>query len=132
MKLFDTSSIINLCGNGREGLLYSEYTLPLAIYEVGNAIWRQVYISKAITLDEGIKTLDAVVGVFETMKKIAPEDPVEVLKLAVTEGLTYYDAAYFYTAMKDNLTLVTDDARLQKAAGGHITIINSDEAKEKM
>jgi len=112
MSLFDSSAIINLCGERKiDGLLKGK-TLNLAFYEVGNAVWRQVHIQKAITREEGDTVLDSLMGVMERMGKIGVEKPLEVLKIAIGENLTYYDASYLQAAIENGLTLVTDDEKL--------------------
>ena len=48
MSLFDSSAIINLCGERKIDPLLEGKTLSLAFYEVGNAVWRQVHVHKSI------------------------------------------------------------------------------------
>ena len=112
MNLYDTSAIINLCANKKLDPLLEGYTLNIAIYELGNAVWKQVHIHKTITIEEAYIILDSLTGIFRKMKKLKVEDPLETLKIAVEEKITYYDASYIHAAVKNSLTLVTDDKKL--------------------
>lgn len=127
MSLFDSSAIINLCGEGEIDKLFGGFTLNLAFYELGNAVWKHVYIHKTITMDEANIVLDSLIEVFKRLKKLEVEDALEILKIAVKEGLTYYDASYIYTAMKNNLTLVTDDQQLYEISKKYVKTITSKE-----
>lgn len=125
--LFDSSAIIALCGRRNMDRLLEGWTLDLALYEVGNAVWKQVYLHKNLTTDEGRTALDALAGVVERIRKTPVEDPLRVLELAVAEGITYYDAAYLHAALKDDKTLVTDDENLHTVAKKYVETLTSDE-----
>ena len=45
------------------------FTLSLAFYELGNAIWKQVSIHKIITINEANITLEALSDVYGKMRK---------------------------------------------------------------
>ena len=96
--LFDASAIINLCRKGEIEKLEG-YTSNLAFYEIGNAIWKHVYQRKKLSIEEGIKALDVLNAVLKDLEKLDIFEPEEVLKLAVNEGLTFYDASYLYLAV---------------------------------
>jgi len=127
MMLFDSSAIINLCGERKIDKLLEGSTLDLALYEVGNAVWRQVHIHRTITIDEGNTVLDTVTEVIKRLEKIEAENPLEILRIAVEEDLTYYDASYLHTAIGNSLTLVIDDQKLYTAAKKHVETMKSDE-----
>jgi len=42
--IFDPSAIINLCGDRKIEKLLDDWTLNLAIYELENAMWKQIKI----------------------------------------------------------------------------------------
>lgn len=127
MNLFDSSAIINLCGEKRIDKLFEGWTLNLAFYELGNAVWKQTYIHRAITPEEASKLLDTLTEVFINMKKPEKENGLETLKIAVREGLTYYDAAYIQAAVENKLTLVTDDEMLYRVAKKFVKTMKSNE-----
>ncbi|MEM2240272.1 MAG: type II toxin-antitoxin system VapC family toxin [Candidatus Bathyarchaeia archaeon] len=127
MNLFDSSAIINLCGEKRIDKLFEGWTLNLAFYELGNAVWKQTYIHRTITPEEASKLLDTLTEVFINMKKPEKENGLETLKIAVREGLTYYDAAYIQAAVENKLTLVTDDEMLYRVAKKFVKTMKSNE-----
>ena len=125
--LFDASSIINLCGRGMVNILVKGYTLDLALYEIGNAVWKHIYVFRKVSLEDSLTVLDALVMVLGKMRCFKVESPLEVLKLAVEEGLTFYDASYLYTALKNGMILITDDAGLRKVARKYVKVFSSRE-----
>jgi len=46
MNLLDPSAIINLCGKKKIDKLLEGWTLNLAFYELGNAIWKKFTYTK--------------------------------------------------------------------------------------
>ena len=127
MNLFDSSAIINLCGEKKIDPLLEGKTLSLAFYEVGNAVWRQVHVHKSITREEGDLVLDSLMEVVRRMEKIEVEKPLEILRIAVEENLTYYDASYLQAAIEKDLTLITDDKKLYVTGKKYIETLKSDE-----
>jgi len=127
MNLFDSSAIINLCGEKKIDKLLDGWTLNLAFYELGNAVWKQVYVHKTITVNEANTLLDPLIEVFRKLRKPETEDALETLKIAVKESLTYYDASYINAAMGNGLTLVTDDEPLYKMSKKYVNTVTSDE-----
>ena len=127
MKLFDSSAIINLCGEKEVDKLLEGWTLHLAFYELGNAVWKQAHIHKTITVNEANIVLDSLTAVFKKLKKPEMGDPLEILKIAIDEGLTYYDAAYIRAAVENALTLVTNDKQLYKIGKKYVETITTDE-----
>lgn len=120
--LFDASCILTLVreiGGDATGILAKGSTLSLAYYEVGNAIWRECFLLKRITLDEASKVLESVFAILRTMAIAKLEDEglgVEILDVAGKLGITYYDSAYLTMAQRLGKTLVTDDEKLARAA----------------
>lgn len=127
MSLFDASSIINLCGEKKLDKLLEKWTINLAFYELGNAVWKQAYIYKAISASEANIILDSLTEVFMKLKKPEKENALETLNIAVKEGITYYDAAYIQASLENGLTLVTDDEQLFRASKKYVKTITSDE-----
>lgn len=127
MNLFDSSAIINLCGEKKIDKLLDGWTLNLAFYELGNAVWKQVYVHKTITVNEANTLLDPLIEVFRKLRKPETEDALETLKIAVKESLTYYDASYINAAMENGLTLVTDDEQLYRMSKKYVKTVTSDE-----
>ena len=125
--IFDSSAIINLCGDRKTEKLLDGWTLNLAIYELGNAVWKQVNVHEKITFEEANLILDSLTEVFRRLRKPPAEKPLKTLEIAVKEGLTYYDASYISAAVENNLTLVTDDEKLYEAGKRYARTIKSNE-----
>ena len=127
MRLFDSSAIINLCGERKLDRLEGCYTLSLAFYEVGNAVWKQVHLYKTLTMEEGGTVLDSLTEVLKTLKKVRVEKVLEVLKIAVEEDLTYYDASYLQATIENGFSLVTDDEKLYAAGKKYLETARNNE-----
>ena len=127
MKLYDSSAIINLCGQKKIDKLLEGWTLNLVFYELGNAVWKQIHVHKTITTNEANAVLDPLIEIFRKLKKPETEDALEILKIAVKENLTYYDASYIHAAMENGLTLVTDDKQLYKTSQKYVKTTTSNE-----
>ncbi|MCX8182732.1 MAG: type II toxin-antitoxin system VapC family toxin [Candidatus Methanomethyliaceae archaeon] len=125
MNLFDSSSVIVLCGERRLEVLLDGYTTDLAYYELGNAVWKQVNLYRKISKTDAEKVLESLYEVFRNLKKIEIGGALETLNIAIKENITYYDASYINAAAKNNLTLVTEDLQLLKTASRYTKTITS-------
>lgn len=127
MKLFDSSAIINICGRKRLDQLLEGWTLNLAFYELGNAVWKQVYLYRTLDLEKAKLVLNTLIEVFNKMRKISKENTIKILNHAVKNKITYYDAAYLQAAIDNNLILVTDDEKLYNISKKYVNVVTSDE-----
>ena len=127
--LFDSSSIFIAFKRDKEDLLLDNYTINLAIFELGNIIWKEAYVFRSMTRKDAVEILDMFSEILSTMKIIEIRSlKREILNLAVEMGVTYYDAAYAYVAKDKNLILVTEDKRLRNALSeSSIKVINLDQ-----
>ncbi len=127
MNLFDSSAIINLCGEKKLDKLLLGWTLNLAFYELGNAVWKQTYIHKKLSPDEAKILLDPLLEIYNKLKKPEKENGLEALKIAAEEGITFYDAAYIHAAIQNNLTLITDDEKLYEKGKKYVKTLKTNE-----
>jgi len=125
--LFDSSAIINLCGERKIEKLLDGWTLNLARYELGNAVWKQVKAHEKITVEEANLVLDPLMEIFMRLKKPTSENHLKTLEIAIKENLTYYDASYISAAVENHLTLVTDDDKLYKVSKKYVRTLRSNE-----
>ncbi len=130
--LFDASSIVNLVKRGDIKILAEGKTLDLAYYESLNAIWKEHALLRRINEKIALEYVETLGLVFKAVKvdSIKGEE-AKVFKLASKEGLTVYDASYLHIAVRDGLTLVTDDHRLKSKASQHIKVLTTKELLEK-
>jgi predicted nucleic acid-binding protein len=109
---------------GERGLRYLEgaVTLDLALYELGNVLWKACRLRGAISEEEALEGARGLARVLELVERerLGGEDVEEVMALALSLGLTFYDASYLYLAKSRGSALVTEDGDLReraKAAG---------------
>lgn len=113
--IFDASSIYRVIeANALEKIL-EEKTIDLALYELGNVVWKAVIRDK-ISLDEGLKLVEFISEAISLMKIQKDGIKNEVLKLAVKKNLSYYDASYLYASISQKEILVTEDKKLLNCA----------------
>ena len=125
--LFDANALLDLLKRGRD-VIKNQYVLDLTIYEIGNAIWKEVNLFKTISGDDAKELMESIGIILQNMNVIRIRgDLKEILEIAIKENLTFYDASYLYYAKRMNLTLVTNDKKLFKAAKGKIYVVRSDE-----
>jgi predicted nucleic acid-binding protein len=131
--LFDASAIFNLVKRGYLKPLAKGVTLDLAVYEVLNAVWKEHYLLRHIDEETVKELLDVLERVFDvvTVASIRSEE-ARVFELAVKEGLTVYDAAYLYYALRNKLVLATDDRRLMEKAKQYLETMSTRELVQKI
>ena len=128
MYLFDSSAIINLVKRGVVEPFAEAATLDLALYECVNAVWKEHRLLKRIDRETALMFLSVLSDVFRVVRRVSIADSEEdVFKLAAGEGITVYDASYVYAAMRDGLTLVTDDHALADKASKYVDVTSSSE-----
>ena len=126
---FDSSAIIALVERNKPDELLDGWTIDLAFYELGNAVWKQVHLYNTLSIDDAKIALDALISVFKRMHRFQEIGPLSVLRVAAKEGLTYYDAAYLQAAADKKLPLVTDDKKLRRIGSKYVNTITSRELK---
>jgi predicted nucleic acid-binding protein len=119
-RLYDASAFLNLLlnqGSKALGVLSGQAVLDLTTYELGNSIWKILYLQKKITKAEACSLLDSCLNVISSMKVMCIKGLEENVKeLSSSIGQSFYDSAYLVVAKNHNLKLVTDDKKLLKAA----------------
>jgi predicted nucleic acid-binding protein len=124
--LFDASAIYNtilLHGEDCYEYFKGNCMVSLTPYELGNIAWKHVA--------RGDLSRDDAVTILITVKKLAtlvrvvplePEDIESILSLALTKGITFYDASYLHYAAALGFELATDDGKLAGAASPDIIV----------
>ena len=126
MILFDSSAFINLIKKSMLEPLTNGYILDLTIYESINALWKECYLLKRISVDDTVEFLNIMINVFPYVNIMTIEGKErEVLKLSLKEGLTIYDASYLCLAEKHGFILVTDDRCLREIAKKYVVTLNT-------
>ena len=124
--LFDASSILQLISRSDEKdalrLLNGNHILDLTKYEVGNALWKEQLLHRAIGAEELREFLQLFQSLACHIKSLSIdiEHLSRVAELAVGEKLTFYDASYIAASKIHKLTLVTEDRNLARSASRHV------------
>ena len=114
--LFDASSLVKALKLGRVELLYRSYAQWLTFYEVLNAVWKEVYLSKTISAGRAVELARLLNRVARFMRVLSVEGLEEELRTAIDLGITAYDSSYVVLAQKFDLKLVTEDEELKAKA----------------
>jgi len=120
--VLDASSLLLLIkrrGVEAADALRDAATVPLAGYEVGNAIRTSVQIHREMTPKDAEATLGNINTCLTYMGIIdqsSLQAMIETLRTSLRHGLTYYDAAYLAAASTLKAPLITEDRRLAEAA----------------
>lgn len=128
MNILDASAIFNLFQSGRYEILDMSATTSLAMYEIGNILWKNYRIRKTISKEEALKLGTVLFELFDSLELIKPSSEL-TLNLSLEEGLTFYDSSYLVSAIETGYNLVTDDMKLYKIASSKVPVLTSSELK---
>lgn len=111
--LLDASALYPIITSPHQylGVLEDSAILDLTLYEIGNAAlvsWRRKLLR---SYTEFMKAATKAMRLLEIIR-LGPGDLEGIARVAEETGLTYYDAAYVYTARRRGLTLVTEDTEI--------------------
>jgi hypothetical protein len=108
--LFDASSPVKALKLGRVELLYRSYAQWLTFYEVLNAVWEEVYLSKTISAGRAVELAWLLNRVARFMRVLSVEGlEEEVLRTAIDLGLTAY--AFNGVSVEEEVVEVLEEAR---------------------
>lgn len=139
--LLDASVLIPLLLNYGEKLLgitgeISLYLMDLTIYEVGDSLWKLVFLLKVISLKDAIEIIevleDLVKKRFIRAVHFTELNLPKIVKLAIAERLTFYDSSYIAAAEKLSSTLVTEDKELRKKAKKYVKTMSYEQLQENI
>ena len=117
-RLYDTSAMINMVLQHpeRTDVFVGEVILDLTLYEAGSTMLK-ICRRNQKTAEESKSVLVEMVKFMQNMRSLNATDLAqEIFDVSLKRNLSYYDAAYLAVAVKNNLTLVTDDHKLAQAA----------------
>jgi Predicted nucleic acid-binding protein, contains PIN domain len=113
---------------GKIELLGGNYTVILAKFELGNIVWKEVFLHKRISREEGLRLLSFISKVLNTMN-LEDVNCKETEEIALNYGITFYDASYVWLARKLDLPLVTEDNKLRKAVERELKVLSTKDIK---
>ena len=121
MMVFDSSAIYLAISQGKTQHLIGQYTTTLAMFELGNIIWKNSVLGKVYSQKEALELLEACELILEKMKMAHP-DLDDTYRLAANCRISFYDAAYVCLAVQLKAALVTLDNNLVKKIHSLVTI----------
>ncbi len=126
--LFDASSLLYSLKLRKINVLQGNYVQWLTLYESINALWKEVFLVKSISATEALRLisiLNDILGLMNILNLQGLEK--DVLKVALEQGITAYDASYIVLASKHGLTLVTEDRELRNKASKIVKTVSLNE-----
>ena len=124
--LFDASAFIFLIkkANVQTALqqLQNLFILDLTVYEVGNTLLKEAKLTKFLTKKE-ISMLEKVTQIIlSRIDKIINKDVTfqQIIDIAKTENISFYDSSYIYFAKQYDIQLVTEDKQLSSKAKKYV------------
>ncbi len=119
--ILDSSAIFRAIKENVVETLVGNYTLELARYELGNALWKEYIFHKKINKDELrrlIRLIKEVLNIVEVLGIECHEE--EILDTAEELKSTFYDASYIFYAKEKKLSLITEDEALLNKARTYV------------
>ena len=122
--LFDASSLVKALKEAKLVPLGGQALQWLTVYEVLNALWKEAHLLKRLGPEEVSYLTDIFNDVIENMVVLDPRgvEP-DIVQIALSRGVTVYDASYIALARRHGLRLVTEDRRLRRAAMGVVEAV---------
>ncbi len=126
--LFDASSTVKALKEAKLVPLGGQALQWLTVYEVLNAFWKEAHILRRIDPGEASFLISDFTELIREMLILEPRGLEQnIFQTAVSRGVTVYDASYIALAEKHNLTLVTEDQKLSRTAGGIVDVVSLNE-----
>ncbi len=123
--LFDTSSLVYALKLRNLSILHDNYIQWLTIYEIINALWKEVCLTKSISINDAYNIVSIFSNTIDFMKLLSPHShEYEILTIAKELEVTAYDASYIVLAKKHKLSLVTEDEELKAKANNLVKTIS--------
>ena len=125
--LFDASSVVRAIKEIRLAPLSGQALQWLTVYEVINALWKEVYLLHKLDVQEAASLVNVFTKLIREMVILDPSGlEQDILRIAVSRGITVYDASYVALAIKRNLVLVTEDQKLSRKVSGVVNVVSLD------
>jgi predicted nucleic acid-binding protein len=125
-SLLDASAVLQVIKSLDEDqalrVFAENHVLDLTKYEVGNGIWKEFVLHRAIEADEFYEFLRLLRTVVARAGLLVPDPETlsNIGEIAAKEKMTFYDASYIALAKIRKLSLTTEDAKLAKAATKYV------------
>ena len=111
MKVFDSSAIYKMISLGKSAQLSAQYTSSLALFELGNIIWKNSVLIHVYSQKEALELLGVCELVLERMR-ISHAELKDIYHIAAKYHISFYDATYVCLAIHLKCPLVTLNQKL--------------------
>lgn len=125
MIVCDASAIYKAIKSNRLEVIVGQSTSSVAVYELGNIVWKYAVLAKIYDQKEASDLLNICEGVLEEMR-VVHSDLNDIYRMAEKYHTSFYDAAYICLAADMNIPLVTLDQKLVQKATGAVKVISFD------
>ncbi len=115
--IFDASSIFAAIRNSKPEVLKGNVTCRLAKYELGNALWKEVYLHKSLKFEEAKEIMEIILRAMRVMR-IEEPSWTDAFRISADLNITFYDASYVQLAVANSDILVTEDKKLRRKTKG--------------
>ncbi|ABL78833.1 type II toxin-antitoxin system VapC family toxin [Thermofilum pendens] len=123
--LLDASSVVQALKLGNLRVIYGNYIQWLTVYEVVNALWKEALLAGSISVEEASNLVEVFAETVKLVEVLSPHPyEAEILETAAKLGLTAYDASYVVLAIRNGLSLVTEDRVLREKAKGVVKAVS--------
>ena len=120
--LLDASAIYKMAETNKLDLIADSITIDLARYELGNAVLKDCTVHKRIDSVKAEQLVDFLYKILDAIDKVSVIDGNSIMKTALNLKLSFCDAAYVQYSKATNLTLVTEDGKLEKKISEYIKV----------
>ncbi len=121
--ILDSSSLFTLFFHDSEEtvqeILKESYILDLTCYEIGSVLTKgndgHIKGLDKNLINSLTKEIEKILAGINVIKLRAP-DLSEIIQLALSTGLTFYDSSYIFYCKSHQLSLLTDDSKMFREA----------------
>lgn len=125
MNVCDASAIYQSVMLGQSQRLTDQCTSALAVYELGNVVWKDSVIGRKYSQQDATELLNVFEQILEGMR-VVHFDLKDIYTMAFKYKTSFYDAAYVCLAKDMNIPLVTLDQKLAQKASGSVKVVTFD------
>lgn len=126
MIVCDSSIIYKMIKSEKINHLSGQSTSSIAVYELGNILWKSSVLTNVYSQKEASELLDLCEFVLEDMR-VVHSDLNDIYKAAFKYKTSFYDAAYLCLALDMNVPLATLDRKLVQKASSMVKVLTFDQ-----
>ena len=125
MMVCDASAIYKTIKSNRLDRLVGQSISSIAVYELGNVIWKHAILVKTYDQKEANDLFNICERALEEMR-VVHSDLNDIYRMAEKYRTSFYDGAYLCLAADMNIPLVTLDQKLAQKASGSVKVVSFD------